>query len=95
MARRKPAGRTMIAAPAPHTAADADAPRSAVYAALDAVPPVGSPSLKLAQAHQVDAIDRSSRERRAAEYGMDFNGTSRDEHGVSGLPNTLLTRAAP
>jgi hypothetical protein len=101
MARRKPAGRTMIAAPAPHTAADADAPRSAVYAALDAVPPVGSPSLKLAQAHQVDAIDRSSRERRAAEYGMDFNGTSRDaltfvqSTGFPGFPTLSLLAQLP
>lgn len=111
MSRRKPrpaapAEPAPVAAPAVATApqriADPDGDKRAkLRATIEAIPEHGSPSLAAAQTHAVSANAYSTRERRAAEYAMDYNGqfqnalTFVSQTSFPGFPTLALLTQLP
>lgn len=98
---------TLAAAAAIATAATAqpvpsDMARRGALNALDAAPVAEpSPSLRLARQFEVDVSNYTPRERRAASYALDFNGTSVDalsfvtSSGFPGFPTLVLLAQLP
>lgn len=110
MSRRNAKKRTQLArtGPRPEIAKQAAQPvpvdlgRRGALNALDAMPTAeASPSLRLARQFEVDPANYTPRERRAATYALDFNGTSMDalsfvaSSGFPGFPTLVLLAQLP
>lgn len=89
------------AQPAATAPRENDLARPLVHKALDAAADSRTPSMRLAEAHAVENVPRTNRERAASAHAMDFNSNTRDaltfvqSTGFPGFPILSLLAQLP